>query len=98
MFYIFRLTKGNDLKKSIVKYCTDNNIKAGIIGSCVGCCDEVNFRLAGGEKFYHSKFDNNYNVYYYITTNNGEIVNVKLIIDYVLEDGIKRNMTVILEN
>lgn len=57
MFYVFRLTKGNDLKKSIVKYCSDNNIKAGIIGSCVGCCDEVNFRLAGGEKFYHSKKD-----------------------------------------
>ena len=57
MFYVFRLTKGMDLKKSIVKYCRDNNINAGIIGSCVGCCDEVNFRLAGGEKYYYSKKD-----------------------------------------
>lgn len=55
--YIFRLTKGMDLKKEIVKYCTDNNIKAGIIGACVGCCYEVNFRLAGGKDFYHKRLD-----------------------------------------
>lgn len=51
--YIFRMTKGMDLKKEIVKYCIDNNIKAGYIGACVGCCSEVNFRLAGGKDFYH---------------------------------------------
>ena len=55
--YIFRLTNGQDLKKSIVEYCKDNNIKAGIIGTCVGCCYEVNFRLAGGEKFFHNVKD-----------------------------------------
>ena len=55
--YIFRLTKGADLKKSIVDYCITNNIKAGIIGACVGCCYEVNFRLAGGETFYHNVRD-----------------------------------------
>ena len=57
MIYVFRLTKGMDLKKEIVKYCKDNGIKAGYIGACVGCCDEINFRLAGGEKFYHSVED-----------------------------------------
>lgn len=55
--YLFRLTRGADLKKEIVKFCKDNNIKAGIIGACVGCCYEVNFRLAGGEKFYHKVAD-----------------------------------------
>lgn len=53
MVYVFRLTKGMDLKKEIVKYCEENNIKAGIIGACVGCCYEINFRLAGGNDFYH---------------------------------------------
>ena len=55
--YIFRLTKGNDLKKSIVEYARDNNIKAGVISACVGCCYEVNFRLAGGKKFFHKVDD-----------------------------------------
>ena len=51
--HIFRLTNGQDLKKSIVEYCENNNIKAGIIGACVGCCYEIYFRLAGGKNFYH---------------------------------------------
>lgn len=55
--YIFRLKKGQDLKKEIVKYCEENNIKSGIIGACVGCCYEINFRLAGGKTFYHNKED-----------------------------------------
>lgn len=50
--HMFRLTKGMDLKKEIIKYCEDNNIRAGIIGACVGCCYEINFRLAGGDDFY----------------------------------------------
>lgn len=57
MMHVFRLTKGMDLRKEIVKYCNDNNIKAGIIGACVGCCYEIHFRLAGGEKFYHKVGD-----------------------------------------
>ena len=55
--HIFRLTKGMDLKKSIVEYCKENNIKAGIIGACVGCCYEIYFRLAGGKDFYHKMAD-----------------------------------------
>lgn len=55
--HIFRLTKGMDLKKSIVEYCKENNIKAGIIGACVGCCYEINFRLAGGKDFFHKVDD-----------------------------------------
>lgn len=53
MIYVFRLTEGMDLKKEIVKYCEANNIKAGYIGACVGCCYEIYFRLAGGDDFYH---------------------------------------------
>ena len=55
--HIFRLTKGMDLKKSIVEYCKENNIKAGIIGACVGCCYEIYFRLAGGKDFFHKVED-----------------------------------------
>lgn len=57
MIHVFRLTNGQDLKKSIVEYCKNNNIKAGIIGACVGCCYEIHFRLAGGEEFYHNVAD-----------------------------------------
>lgn len=35
--YIFRLTKGEDLKSGIVDYCNKNDIKAGIVAACVGC-------------------------------------------------------------
>ena len=55
--HIYRLTKGMDLKKSIVKYCKENNIKAGIICACVGCCYEIYFRLAGGKDFFHKVED-----------------------------------------
>lgn len=57
MMHVFRLTKGMDLKKEIVKYCEENNIKAGIIGACVGCVYEANFRLAGGETYFSKKED-----------------------------------------
>lgn len=55
--HAFRLTKGQDLKQEIVKYCKENKINAGYIASCVGCVDELNIRLAGGEKFFHDKND-----------------------------------------
>lgn len=55
--YLLRLTKGMDLKKEIIKFCEENNIKDGIIGTCVGCCYEVRMRLAGGEKFFHGAGD-----------------------------------------
>ncbi len=55
--YIVRLTGGMDLKKEIVNFCENNNIKSGIIAACVGCCYEVRFRLAGGKYFYYKKDD-----------------------------------------
>ena len=57
MMHVFRLTNGMDLKKEIVKYCKEHKICAGYIVSAVGCCKEINFRLAGAENFYHSVAD-----------------------------------------
>lgn len=48
--HAFRLTRGNDLKLSIEKYCEDNKIQAGVILSCVGCLSEANIRNASGVK------------------------------------------------
>lgn len=48
--HAFRLTKGQDLKAELEKYVQENNIKAAIIVSCVGCLYEAVIRNAGGEK------------------------------------------------
>ena len=50
--HAFRLTKGQDLKESIKKYCIQNNIQAATMLSSVGCLYEVNIRLAGGKDYY----------------------------------------------
>ncbi len=57
MNYVFRLTKGQDLKKEIVKFAKENDIEAGVIKCCVGCVYEVSIRLAGGETFMHKTGD-----------------------------------------
>lgn len=46
--HAFRLARGNDLKKSIEKYVVDNNIKAGVILSGVGCLYQAIIRDASG--------------------------------------------------
>lgn len=46
--HVFRLQKGDDLKKSIEKYVYENNIKAGAILSGVGCLYTAVIRNAGG--------------------------------------------------
>ena len=55
MEHVFRLTRGQDLKREIVKYAKEKNISAGIILCCVGCVYEVSVRLAGGEKYLNKK-------------------------------------------
>ena len=47
--HAFRLTKGQDLKIELEKYIKENNIKAGIMASCVGCLYEAVIRNAGGK-------------------------------------------------
>ncbi|MDD2376498.1 MAG: DNA-binding protein [Clostridia bacterium] len=46
--HAFRLVKGDDLKKSLEKYTEDNDIRAGVIISCVGCLYEAIIRDASG--------------------------------------------------
>ena len=55
MNYVFRLTKGQDLKKEIQKFVSDNNIEAGIIKCAVGCLYEATFRLAEAKEIFHKK-------------------------------------------
>ena len=55
MNYIFRLTRGKDLKKEIKNFVKKNNIKSGIIKCAVGCLYEACFRLAEGKECFHSK-------------------------------------------
>ena len=55
MNYVFRLTKGQDLKEEINKFVKENNIEAGIVKSGVGCVDKARFRLATGESFFEKE-------------------------------------------
>ena len=48
--HAFRLQRGEDLKVSIEKYVKENNIKAGVIISCVGCLYKSVIRNAGGKE------------------------------------------------
>lgn len=46
--HVFRLTKGMDLKSSLISFVKKHNISAGIILTCVGCVYESNIRLSDG--------------------------------------------------
>ena len=46
--YAIRLTKGADLYNSILKFCQDNNIEAGVVVSSVGCVTTAKMRDASG--------------------------------------------------
>ena len=46
--YVVRLRRGMDLLQSIEKYCKDNQIKAGVILSGVGCVTKGRVRDASG--------------------------------------------------
>ena len=48
--HAFRLHKGQDLKLELEKYVKENEIKAGVIVSCVGCLYEAVIRNAGGKE------------------------------------------------
>lgn len=50
--YVLRLTKGDDLKKSIQDFVNKNEIKAGYIATCVGCLQQFKFRKADGVSEY----------------------------------------------
>ncbi|WP_255555374.1 PPC domain-containing DNA-binding protein [Enterovibrio paralichthyis] len=45
---VFRLTRGADLKQSILTAIQNNDIKAGCVASVVGCVSKLVIRLADG--------------------------------------------------
>ena len=47
--FAIRLTKGQDLYKTIFEFCKQNDIDAGVIGSGVGCVTQAKIRDAGGK-------------------------------------------------
>ena len=47
--HAFRLTKGQDLKKSLQDYCVEHQISAAVVLSLVGCVDQAELRMAGGQ-------------------------------------------------
>jgi predicted DNA-binding protein with PD1-like motif len=48
--HVIRLKPGEDLKKSILQFVTNNNIKAGWIGTCAGSLTQYNIRFANQNK------------------------------------------------
>lgn len=57
MYIVKRLQKGQDLKREIENIVKENNIKAGIILSSVGCLNHLHIRLAGGKEYLESSAD-----------------------------------------
>ena len=49
MFYVSRLTKGDDLKKEIQQLFYENKLSAAVVLSGVGCLNHVEIRLAKGK-------------------------------------------------
>ncbi|MDP4000685.1 MAG: DNA-binding protein [bacterium] len=44
-----RLKNGEDLKEGIVRIVKENNVKAGVIVSAVGCVSKASLRIADGK-------------------------------------------------
>ena len=55
MNYVFRLTRGQDLRKEIQNFVNTHNHKAAIIKCAVGCLYEANIRLANAENSLYKK-------------------------------------------
>lgn len=51
-YFVIRLKRNDDLKKSITKFAKENNIYAGVIVSAVGSVSEVRIRKADGVNEY----------------------------------------------
>ena len=58
--HVLRLTRGTDLRKGIEDYCSNNNIKAGGIVTCVGSLYHASIRLADGETI--NQYDARYEI------------------------------------
>ena len=55
MNYVFRLTKGQDLRNEIQNFVNTHNIKAAIVKCAVGCLYEAHIRLASAENTLYKK-------------------------------------------
>jgi predicted DNA-binding protein with PD1-like motif len=57
--FAFRLHPGQDLKKELVAFCSDNKIQAGFILTCVGSLHRATLRLANEDivKDFEKKFE-----------------------------------------
>ena len=55
--YVFRLKRGDDLKKSIIDFCQNNNIESGCIVTVVGSVYEIRIRKADGVSEYFETKD-----------------------------------------
>jgi len=56
-YFVFRLKRGDDLKKSIVEFSKLNNIEAGCIVTVVGSVNEIRIRKADGLSEYFETKD-----------------------------------------
>lgn len=56
-YFVFRLKRGDDLKKSIVEFSKLNNIEAGCIVTVVGSVYEIRIRKADGVSEYFETRD-----------------------------------------
>lgn len=48
-FHAVRLTNGQDVKQAIIKFVSERQIKAGVIGTALGSLSACNMRLAGAQ-------------------------------------------------
>jgi predicted DNA-binding protein with PD1-like motif len=48
--YVFRLKPHEDLKRSILRFAKDHDVRAGIMVTCVGSLEQVNLRYANQEQ------------------------------------------------
>jgi len=57
--YVFRLQKGQDLKKEIDKFSKKNKIKSGVIITCVGALTKATIRMASAKEIntYKGEFE-----------------------------------------
>lgn len=47
--YCFRLSPGQDLKKELLTYCQQNNLRAATVISSVGSLTKAHLRMSGGK-------------------------------------------------
>lgn len=78
--HAFRLVRGNDLKKEMLRYCEKNNVRSAVILCGVGCVSAVCIRKAKAETIFRDVNE------YEIVALQGTIANGKAHIHIALSD------------